>query len=189
MERRRQWRTWREEIHAGRLIFIDETWAKTNMVRQYGRARRGERVIDHSPHGHWQTTTLIAALDVDGIRCSAVIDGPVNRDAFEAFVQQILVPVLRPGDVVVMDNLSSHKGAQVQLLIEQAAAHVRYLPPYSPDLNPIELVFSKMKQMLRSLGSRTQEVLWHSMKSVIQAITPRDASNCFAHAGYSLHVH
>lgn len=170
------------------MIFIDETWAKTNMVRKYGRAPRGERVVDHVPHGHWKTTTLIAALDVEGIRCSGVIDGPVNRDAFEAFVEQILAPVLRPGDIVVMDNLSSHKGGRVQMLIEQAGAEVRYLPPYSPDLNPIEMAFSKMKQMLRTLACRTQEQLWNAMKDVVEAITPRDATNCFEHAGYTLHV-
>jgi transposase len=188
VEHRAAWRAWRQRIKAGRLIFIDETWAKTNMVRQYGRAPRGERVIDRSPHGHWQTTTLIAALDVRGVRCSAVIDGPVNRDAFEAFVAQVLVPTLRPGDIVVMDNLSSHKGARVQMLIEQAGATVRYLPPYSPDLNPIEMVFSKIKQMLRTLACRTQELLWDAMKGVVQAITPSDATNCFIHAGYTLHV-
>lgn len=169
------------------MIFIDETWAKTNMVRQYGRSPRGQRLIDKSPHGHWQTTTLVAALDVRGVRCSAVFDGPINRDAFEAFVEQVLVPTLQPGDVVVMDNLSSHKGVRVQQLIEDAGAEVRYLPPYSPDLNPIEMVFSKIKQMLRSLACRTQTVLWDSMKSVVQAVTASDAVNCFSHAGYTLH--
>jgi len=145
--------------------------------------------VDNSPHGHWQTTTLIAALDVHGVRCSAVVDGPVNADVIHAFVEQVLVPALRPGDIVVMDNLSSHKGARVRMLIEQAGAQVRYLPPYSPDMNPIEMVFSKIKQLLRSLACRTQEMLWGSMKSVIQAITASDASHCFMHAGYPLHVH
>ncbi len=133
------------------------------MTRLRGRAPRGQRLIDKTPHGHWQTTTLIAALGLEGIRCSTVVDGAVNGDVFEAFVEQVLVPQLKPGDIVVMDNLSSHKRDRIRELIETHQATLAYLPPYSPDLNPIELVFSKIKQQLRSLKTRTQDALWQSM--------------------------
>jgi transposase len=157
------------------------------MTRLRGRAPRGERLIDKSPHGHWMTTTLIAALGIDGMRCSLVTDGAVNGDIFESFVRHVLLPELKPGDVVVMDNLSSHKGAAIRQLIESAGAELAYLPPYSPDLNPIELVFSKIKQLLRTLACRTQRALWDSMQSVLDAVTARDALHCFRHAGYTLH--
>ncbi len=156
------------------------------MTRLRGRAPRGERLIDKIPHGHWMTTTLIAALGIEGMRCSTVVDGAVNRDVFEAFVEHVLVPELKPGDVVVMDNLSSHKGGRIRHLIEETGAELRYLPPYSPDLNPIEQVFSKVKQLLRSLAHRTKEALWGAMQTVLDSITPSDAVNCFRHAGYTL---
>jgi transposase len=156
------------------------------MTRLRGRAPRGERLIAKVPHGHWKTTTLIAALGVGGVRCSTVVDGAVNGDIFEAFVEQVLVPELRPGDVVVMDNLSSHKGARTRALIEGAGAEVRVLPPYSPGLNPIEMIFTKTKHPLRSLGCRTRKALWEAMQSVLDAVTPRDAANCYKHRGYSL---
>jgi len=168
------------------LIFIDETWAKTNMTRLRGRAPRGERLIAKTPHGHWKTTTLIAALGIEGIRCSTVVDGAVNGDIFEAFVRQVLLPELRPGDVVVMDNLSSHKRTRIRELIEEKRAELRYLPPYSPDLNPIESIFSKLKQALRSLAARTREVLWNAMQPILDAVTASDAVNCYRHAGYTL---
>ena len=158
------------------------------MTRLFGRAPSGQRVIDKVPHGHWMTTTLIAALGIDGVRCSTVVDGAVNGDVFTAFVEQVLVPQLAPGDVVVMDNLSSHKVKRVRELIERTGAELRYLPPYSPDLNPIENVFSKIKQLLRTLACRTKELLWHSMQHVLDAVTPTDAVNCYAHAGYTLQI-
>jgi len=156
------------------------------MTRLRGRAPRGERLVDKIPHGHWMTTTLIAALGLEGMRCSTVVDGAVNRDVFEAFVEHVLVPELQPADVVVMDNLSSHKGGRIRDLIEDTGAELRYLPPYSPDLNPIEQVFSKVKQLLRSLAHRTKEALWGAMQTVLDAVTPSDAVNCFRHAGYTL---
>lgn len=185
-QRRADWRQWSGDADAGRLIFIDETWAKTNMTRRYGRAPRSERLIEKVPHGHWKTTTLIAALGLQGMKCSTVVDGAVNRDVFEAFVERVLVPQLQPGDVVVMDNLSSHKGGRIAPMITAAGAELRYLPPYSPDLNPIEMIFSKVKQGLRSLAHRTQEALWNAMQSVLDTITPTDAINCYRHAGYTL---
>lgn len=188
VERRAEWRSWSQAIDAGRLIFIDETWAKTNMTRLRGRALRGERLVDKTPHGHWKTTTLIAALGAAGMRCSTVVDGAVNGDVFEAFIEQVLGPQLKEGDVVAMDNLSSHKRERVRELIEARGAALRYLPPYSPDLNPIELVFSKIKQTLRSLALRTQEALWGTIQTVLDAVTVSDAVHCYRHAGYSLHV-
>ena len=158
------------------------------MTRLRGRAPRGQRLIDKTPHGHWQTTTLIAALGIEGTQCSTVVDGAVNGDVFEAFVEQVLAPELKKGDIVIMDNLSSHKRARVRELIEEQQAELRYLPPYSPDLNPIEMVFSKIKQLLRTLGARTRDVLWRSMQTVLNAVTTSDAVNCFRHAGYTLHV-
>ncbi len=151
-QRRAEWVLSRVGLDPRRLIFIDETWAKINMTRLRGRAPRGERLMAKVPHGHWNTTTLIGALDVSGVRCSTVVDGPVNADVFTAFVEQVLCPQLRPRDIVVMDNLGSHKGARVRRLIEQRGAEVLLLPPYSPDFNPIEMVFSKIKQALRSLA-------------------------------------
>lgn len=158
------------------------------MTRLRGRALRGERLIDKTPHGHWKTTTLIAALGIEGIRCSTVVDGAVNGDVFEAFVEQVLVPELRRGDVVIMDNLSSHKRQRVRTLIGSTGARLQFLPPYSPDLNPIEMIFSKVKQALRSLACRTRDALWNAMQSVLDCVTTEDANNCFKHCGYTLHL-
>jgi transposase len=156
------------------------------VTRLRGRAPRGQRLIDKVPHGHWKTTTLIAALDVEGVRCSTVVDGAVNGDIFEAFVEQVLTPALRPGDIVVLDNLSSHKRERARELIEEKGASLVFLPPYSPDLNPIELVFAKIKSLLRSLACRTRDALWNAMQRVLDLVTPSDAQNCFRHCGYSL---
>jgi transposase len=177
---------WRAGIDPRRLIFIDETWAKTNMTRRCGRSPRGQRLVAKVPHGHWNTTTLIGALGVGGVRCSTVVDGPVNREVFEAFVEQVLLPSLRPGDIVVMDNLSSHKSPKVRRLIESAGAELIYLPPYSPDLSPIEPAFSKIKQLLRTLAARTRDALWSSLQTILDAVTPSDALHYFEHCGYSL---
>ncbi|HLO41741.1 MAG TPA: IS630 family transposase [Phycisphaerales bacterium] len=161
-------------------------WAKTNMTRLRGRCLRGQRLVAKAPHGHWNTTTLIGALCIDGVRCSTTVDGPVNGEIFEAFVEQVLVQCLRPGDIVVMDNLSSHKSAKARRLIELAGAELLFLPPFSPDLNPIEPAFSKIKQLLRSLAARTRETLWSSMQSILDAVTTSDARGYFKHCGYSL---
>ena len=158
------------------------------MTRLRGRAPRGQRLIDKTPHGHWKTTTLIAALGVEGMRCSTVVDGAVNGDVFEAFVEQVLVPDLRPGDVVIMDNLSSHKRQRVRELMQDAGARLVFLPAYSPDLNPIELIFAKVKQLLRSRACRTQDALWTAMQSILDRVTPSDAANCFRHCGYTLQM-
>jgi transposase len=171
-----------------KLVFIDETWAKTNMTRLRGRAPRGERLVAKVPHGHWKTTTLIAALGHTGMRCSTTVDGAVNREVFESFVQQVLIKSLSPGDLVIMDNLSSHKGARVRQLIESVGATVLYLPPYSPDLNPIEPAFSKLKQLMRSAGHRTMEPLWKDVQRMLERITARDAAGFYRHCGYPLQM-
>jgi transposase len=158
------------------------------MTRLRGRAPRGQRLLYKTPHGHWKTTTLIAALGIHGVRCSTVVDGAVNGDVFEAFVEQVLIPGLRPGDVVIMDNLSSHRRPRVRELIEHAAARLVFLPAYSPDLNPIELIFAKAKQLLRSMACRSRGALWSAMQSVLDQVTPSDAANCFKHCGYTLQM-
>jgi transposase len=158
------------------------------MTRTRGRAPLGERLVAAVPHGHWKTTTLVAALGHAGVRCSMTLDGAVNRAAFEAFVEKVLVPALSPGDVVVMDNLSSHKGPRVRDPVGSAGATLLYLPPYSPDLNPIELAFSKLKQLMRSAAHRTVDALWSDVQRMLDLITPDDAANYIRHCGYTLQV-
>ena len=175
-------------LDPGKLVFIDETWAKTNMTRLRGRAPVGDRLVAAVPHGHWTTTTLVAALDHRGMRCSTVVDGAVNGDVFAAFVEQVLAPTLSPGDVVVMDNLSSHKGERVRRLIEARDATRLLLPPYSPDLNPIELAFAKLKQLMRSAGHRTVAALWGDVQRMLDRVTDSDAAGFMRHCGYTLQV-
>jgi transposase len=166
------------------LVFIDESGARTNLVRQYGRCLRGRRLVDHTPHGHWKTTTLVVALREDGLTAPMVLDGAMNGKAFLAYVQQVLVPTLRTHDVVVLDNLSSHKLAGVRQAIEHAGARLLYLPPYSPDLNPIELAFSKLKWLLRSAAERTVDALWNRIGQLLDAFPRSQCRNYFRHCGY-----
>lgn len=165
-------------------MFIDETWASTNMARRYGRAPKGERLRAAVPHGHWKTTTFVAGLRSDGIVAPFVLDGPINRAAFETYLARVLVPELRPGDVVIMDNLSSHKGPRVREMIEAAGASLRYLPPYSPDFNPIENAFAKLKALLRKAAERTIRGLWDAIGRLIDLFTPNECANYLANAGY-----
>jgi transposase len=165
-------------------VFIDETWASTNMARRHGRAPRGERLRAGIPHGHWKTTTFVAGLRLTGMVAPMVLDGPINRAAFQAYVEQVLVPDLKPGDIVIMDNLSSHKGPRVRELIEAAGATLRYLPPYSPDFNPIENAFSKLKALLRKAAERTVQGLWSVIGTLIDTFEPTECANYFAAAGY-----
>ena len=166
------------------MIFIDETWASTNMARRYGRAPKGERLRSGVPHGHWKTTTFVAALRSTGITAPFVLDGPIDRTAFETYIEKVLVPELVKGDIVVMDNLSSHKGPKVREMIEAAGASLLYLPPYSPDFNPIEMAFSKLKAHLRKAAERTIAGLWNAIGHLIDLVTPAEASNFFKAAGY-----
>jgi transposase len=165
-------------------VFIDETWASTNMARRHGRRRRGERLRVGVPHGHWKTTTFVGALALRGFLAPFVLDGPINRDAFETYVAKALIPELRPGDIVVMDNLSSHKGPRVRRMIEAAGAELRYLPPYSPDFNPIENAFAKLKALLRKAAERTVDRLWDAIGRLIDHFPPAECANYFSAAGY-----
>ena len=165
-------------------MFVDETWTATNMARTRGRCTRGERLRSGVPHGHWKTTTFVAGLRLNGIAAPFVLDGPINREAFQAYVDQVLVPELRPGDVVVMDNLGSHKGPAVRAAIEAADARLIYLPPYSPDFNPIEMAFSKLKALLRKAAERTISALWNTVGDLIDTFTPTEPANYFIAAGY-----
>ena len=165
-------------------MFIDETWASTKMARTHGRAPKGQRLRMSVPHGHWKTTTFVAGLRLSGMVAPMVLDGPINREAFEAYVQQILVPDLKPGDIVIMDNLGSHKGRIVKEAIKAAGAKLLFLPPYSPDFNPIEKAFSKLKALLRKAAERTVEGLWAAIGRFLDDFTPLECANFFAAAGY-----
>ena len=169
---------------ADRLVFIDETWAKTNMTRTYGRSHRGSRLVAEVPHGRWETTTFVGAMRATGFIAPLCVDGAINGRVFRAWVEQHLIKALRPGDIVVMDNLSSHKIAGVVEAIESVGAEVRYLPPYSPDLNPIELAFSKFKKLLRDGATRTTEKLWDLCGQVLDLFTESECRNYIRHCGY-----
>ncbi len=173
-------------MNPARLVFIDETWAKTNMARRYGRAPRGRRLVARVPHGHWKTTTFLAALRHDGLSAPCVFDGPIDGDSFRAYVEQCLAPTLVEGEVVMMDNLGSHKVAGVREAIEARGASVLYLPPYSPDLNPIEQVFAKLKALLRKAAARSVEALWAVIGAVLDAFPAHECANYFQNAGYVL---
>jgi transposase len=165
-------------------VFIDETWASTNMARRDGRAPRGERLRAGIPYGHWKTTTFLAGLRITGMMAPMVLDGPINRLAFQAYVEQVLVPELSPGDIVVMDNLSSHKGPAVCQAIAATGARLLYLPPYSRDFNPIENAFAKLKALLRKAAEPTVDGLWDAIGHIIDLFTPSECANYFAAAGY-----
>jgi transposase len=172
------------DLDPERLVFIDETWASTNMARRYGRCRRGERLRVGVPHGHWKTTTFVGGLTLRGFIAPFVLDGPINRAAFETYVEKVLVPELRKGDTVIMDNLPGHKGPRVRQLIEAAGAHLLYLPPYSPDFNPIENAFAKLKALLRKAAERTVEGLWIAIGELIDLFSNKECRNFFTAAGY-----
>lgn len=184
MKRREDWFEGQPELDPERLVFIDETWASTNMARRYGCAQKGERLRAGVPHGHWKTTTFVGALRSTGMVAPMVLDGPINSVAFQAYVDQVLVPELRPGDIVIMDNLGSHKGAGVRDAIEAAGASLLYLPPYSPDFNPIENAFSKLKALLRKAAERTLEGLRSRIGTLLPAFTLQECANFSAAAGY-----
>ena len=166
-------------------MFIDETWAKTNMTRRHGRAPRGSRLIAKLPHGRWRTLTFLAALRCDRIAAPCVIDGPINGTSFRAYVEQFLVPTLSAGDIVIMDNLGSHKGQAVRKLIRSAGAKLFFLPRYSPDLNPIEQVFAKLKTLLRKTDPRTTEHTWRGIGTLLDCFKPEECANYLVNAGYA----
>lgn len=167
-----------------RFVFLDETGLTTKMTRLYGRARRGERLVAAVPHGHWQTTTFLAGLRQDGVVAPLVLDGPMTGAAFRAYVEQALVPVVQPGDVVVMDNLAAHKVAGIEAAIAAAGASILYLPPYSPDLNPIEQLIAKIKALLRHAAARNKEALYAAVATALDACSPAQCQNFLANSGY-----
>ena len=166
-------------------MFIDETWIKTNMAPLRGWGAKGERVRAFTPHGHWRTLTFLGALRCDRLTAPCVFDGPIDGECFRAYVEQQLVPVLRPGDIVIMDNLGSHKSAALRRLIRHAGARLWYLPPYSPDLNPIEQAFAKIKHWMRSAQARSVEDTWRHVGSLVATIAPDECQNYFVNAGYA----
>lgn len=182
MEQRQAWHARLAQVDHCRLVFLDETGAKTNMTRLYARAKKGERALDYAPHGHWSTTTLVAALTAQGPVAPMVLDGPMDRVSFEAYVEQALIPALAPGSIVVMDNLSAHKSPTIAQMLHAAGAELWYLPPYSPDLNPIELMWSKVKAALRSAKARTQEALLDAIAKALEDVTPEQSHNFFCHS-------
>ena len=167
-----------------RLVFVDESGAKTNMTRLYGRAKAGQRVVDNVPSGHWCTTTMISSVRLDGSTACMVVDGATNKDVFQAYVEHILLPTLKTGDIVVMDNLSAHKNQDIRDLIESVGAELWYLPAYSPDLNPIEKMWSKVKSILRTLKARTKEALIKAIATALDMVTASDAKGWFESCGY-----
>jgi transposase len=183
--RRARWFWLQRWIDPRRLVFIDETWAKTNMTRTHGWCTKGEPLIDKVPHGHWKTLTFIAGLRHDGIVAPCVLDGPINGDSFTAWVEQFLIPELEPGTIVVIDNLGSHKGRKVRQLLRAAGVRLFFLPPYSPDLNPIEEMFSKLKRLLRKAKERTVEATWKRIGELLDHFSPSECANYIRGAGYA----
>jgi len=184
IQARVQWRSRADEIGPGRFRFIDESGAKTNLVRLHGRCPRGQRLLSKAPAGHWQTTTMIAALGRDGVQAPFALEGPVDAETFLVYVTQVLLPTLHGGEIVVLDNLACHKHPRVRELIESVGAEVWYLPPYSPDFNPIEPLWSKIKQILRSLAARTFEGLIKAIGVALGQVTLQDLIGWFTHCGY-----
>jgi transposase len=184
-EARQRWKAKQPRLDAKRLVFVDETGTSTKMVRTHGRCRRGLRLIGKAPWGHWKTTTFTAGLRCDGLVAPWVLDGPMNGETFLVYVETVLAPHLSEGDIVVIDNLSAHKVEGVRAAISARGALLLYLPPYSPDLNPIELAFAKLKTLLRKAAARTRDSLWDAIGSVLTAFTSEECANYLAHRGYA----
>jgi transposase len=183
--RRQRWKGLMGQLDPARLVFIDETWIKTNMAPIRGWGPKGKRVRAFAPHGHWRTLTFIGALRCDGLGAPCVFDGPINGQCFRAYVEQVLVPTLKPGDIVIMDNLGSHKAKVIRSAIKEAGARLWFLPPYSPDLNPIEQAFSQIKHWMRIAQKRTVEETWKFLGKLIQTITPTQCQNYIQNTGYA----
>ena len=171
---------------AGQYVFVDESGVTTDLLRRYARSPQGTRIADHTPCSHWHTHTVVAALRSTEMAATAVFDGPIDTATFRAYIEQVLVPALRPGDVVVLDNLAAHKQPEVRLAIEHAGAHLRFLPPYSPDFNPIELAFAKLKAFLRAARPRTFDQVCALMAAALGLFMPDECANYIEHCGYRL---
>ncbi len=182
--KRARWKRYQDRIDPRRLVFIDETWAKTNMTRTHGRILRGQRLHAKVPYGHWKTMTFLAALRSDRIDAPCVFDNPINAASFLRYIEEFLAPTLRPGDIVVLDNLSSHKSVDVRRAIRAAGAKLFFLPPYSPDLNPIEQMFAKLKTLLRKAAERTVTNTWTRIGALLDHFTPKECANYLTNAGY-----
>ena len=182
--RRAQWIKYQNRVDPTCLVFIDETWTKTNMAPLRGWGPRGVRLVAKVPHGHWTTTTFLAALRHDRIDAPWLLDGPIDGETFRTYVENVLVPTLRPGDIVMMDNLGSHKSLAVRQLIRQAGAKLFFLPKYSPDLNPIEQVFAKLKHRLRKAAARTLQAICAEIGKALETFTPQECRNYFRNSGY-----
>ena len=183
--RRVRWKRYQGKIDPQRLVFIDETWTKTNMAPLRGWGRRGDRVKATAPFGHWNTMTFLAALRHDRIDAPWVFDGPVNAEIFRTYVEKVLAPTLRPGDIVILDNLGSHKAPAIRAAIRAAGARLWFLPPYSPDLNPIEQVFAKLKHLLRKAAERSKEALWRKIGDLLALFSPQECGNYLTNSGYA----
>jgi transposase len=182
---REAWKAGQAKLNPDKLVFIDETGASTKMVRLRGRCRRGQRLLAKAPFGHWKTTTFTAGLRRNGLVAPFILEGPMNGEAFLVYLEKVLVPTLRPDDIVVMDNLPAHKVAGVRKMIAGAGAKLRLLPAYSPDLNPIEMAFSQLKSHLRKAAERTVPALWDRIGQCLDQITPQACANYFVEAGYA----
>jgi putative transposase len=182
--RREQWIKYRGRVDASRLVFIDETWTRTDMAPLRGWAPRGERLEAKVPHGHWKTTTFLAALRCDRVEAPWLLDGPIDGESFRLYVEKVLVPTLEPGDIVIMDNLGSHKSKAARQAIRAAGARLFFLPKYSPDLNPIEQLFAKLKHWLRKAAARTRDAVCQAVAEILDNVRPSECANYFAHAGY-----
>ncbi|MGH7261961.1 MAG: IS630 family transposase [Nitrospiraceae bacterium] len=182
--KRARWKAYRGQINPRRLVFIDETWAKTNMAPLRGWGLRGKRLKAKTPYGHWKTMTFLAALRHDRIDAPWVIDGPINGESFRLYVEKVLVPTLKRGDIVILDNLGSHKSKAVRTAIRAVGARLFFLPPYSPDLNPIEQVFAKLKHLLRKAAERTVDATWKRIGALLDCFSPNECQAYLANAGY-----
>ena len=182
---RKRWKAWQGLLDPTRLVFVDETWIRTNMAPLRGWGSKGKRLRGVAPHGRWHTVTFVGALRCDELTAPCVFDGPINGEVFRAWVEQFLVPALKPGDIVVMDNLGSHKGKAIRRAIRAAGAKLFFLPKYSPDLNPIEQAFAKIKHWMRQAQKRTIEELWRHLGHLIGTIKPQECANFFENAGYA----
>jgi transposase len=182
--RRQQWQRYQTRIDPARLVFIDETWVKTNMAPLRGWGTRGKRLLAYAPHGHWKTMTFMAALRVDRIDAPWLLDGPINARSFKTYVETQLLATLRPGDIVVLDNLGSHKDKAIRQMVRKAGAKILFLPPYSPDLNPIEQLFAKIKHILRKAMGRSLDVVMEAIAEILPLIPAHECANYLANAGY-----
>ena len=182
---RRRWKALQGDLDPSRLVFIDETWIRTNMAPLRGWGPKGKRLRGFAPHGRWRTMTFLAALRLDRLTAPGVFDGPINGECFQAYVEQVLAPTLKPGDIVVMDNLGSHKSKDIRSTLRAAGAKLWFLPKYSPDLNPIEQAFSKIKHWMRMAQKRSLEDIWRELGDLVATFKPNECANYFDNAGYA----